>query len=302
MDGADLCFEIEKRALAGFIYSESVASHYMRQILEAIRYCHEQNIIHRDLKPHCILLSSKENSAPIKIGGFSVAIELESQDFLVKSGRIGSPHFMSPEVVKRIEYSKAIDIWSCGTILYILLTGSLPFFGSNEQIFEMILKCNFNKNTRQWQSISDSAKDLLTKMLKLDPKERINIDDALNHPWICDRDKYTCKKHLNDTIDELRKYNARRRLKAAIVQTLSSDNWLFNENDNDNSNDNELLTNSISNILDSLEQMNYLVNYNEFNLEQDIFNDKNFMLLLKVYIVNMFTKVTKIFNFYGFIS
>lgn len=286
MDGADLCFEIEKRALAGFVYSESVASHYMRQILEAIRYCHEQNIIHRDLKPHCILLSSKENSAPIKIGGFGVAIELESQDFLVKSGRIGSPHFMSPEVVKRIEYSKAIDIWSCGAILYILLTGSLPFFGSNEQIFEMILKCNYNKNTKQWQLISDSAKDLLSKMLKLDPNERININDALNHPWIRDRDKYANKKHLNDTIDELRKYNTRRRLKAAIVQTLSSDKWLLNNYENDNDDDdydnNELITNSISNILDSLEQMNYLVNYNEFNLEQDIFNDKNFMLLLKV--------------------
>lgn len=78
MDGSDLCFEIEKRAHAGFIYSESVASHYMRQILEAVRYCHDQNIIHRDLKPHCILLSSKENSAPIKVGGFGIAIELDS--------------------------------------------------------------------------------------------------------------------------------------------------------------------------------------------------------------------------------
>ena len=76
MDGADLCFEIEKRAMAGFVYSEAVASHYMRQILEAIFYCHQSNVIHRDIKPHCVLLSSKENSAPIKLGGFGISIEL----------------------------------------------------------------------------------------------------------------------------------------------------------------------------------------------------------------------------------
>lgn len=138
MDGSDLCFEIEKRALAGFIYSESVASHYLRQILEAVRYCHDQNIIHRDLKPHCILLSSKENSAPIKVGGFGIAIELESNETLMRSGRIGSPHYMSPEVVKRLEYSKPIDIWSCGVILYTLLSGCMPFIGNSERIFDMI--------------------------------------------------------------------------------------------------------------------------------------------------------------------
>ncbi len=83
MDGADLCFEIEKRAMAGFVYSEAVASHYMRQILEAISYCHHSNVIHRDIKPYCVLLSSRENSAPIKLGGFGISIELPDSGWLI---------------------------------------------------------------------------------------------------------------------------------------------------------------------------------------------------------------------------
>ncbi|KAK1134574.1 hypothetical protein K0M31_007356 [Melipona bicolor] len=78
MDGSDLCFEVVRRATAGFVYSEAVASHYMRQILEALRYCHENDIIHRDLKPQCALLAGKENSAPVKLRGFSVAVQLQS--------------------------------------------------------------------------------------------------------------------------------------------------------------------------------------------------------------------------------
>ena len=162
MDGADLCFEIEKRALAGFVYSEAVASHYMRQILDAIRYCHKLNIIHRDIKPHCILLSSNENSAPIKIGGFGIAIELPDASAsatgsverggersrgaptFITSGRIGTPSYMSPEIVQRLPYSKPVDIWSCGVVLFVLLSGSLPFVGNNRRLFELISKANYS--------------------------------------------------------------------------------------------------------------------------------------------------------------
>ena len=108
MEGSDVCFEIVERVKAGFVYSEAVAryvlhfgnivtsltivrslppfifvffflgSHYMRQIMEAIRYCHENDIIHRDIKPHCILLASKENCSPVKVGGFGVAVQLQN--------------------------------------------------------------------------------------------------------------------------------------------------------------------------------------------------------------------------------
>ena len=146
MDGADLCFEIEKRAMAGFVYSEAVASHYMRQILEAVNYCHQSNIIHRDIKPHCVLLSSRENSAPIKLGGFGISIELPEYidgNPLITSGRIGTPNYMSPEVVQRLPYSKPVDMWSCGVVLFVLLSGSLPFVGDNRRLFSLISKGNY---------------------------------------------------------------------------------------------------------------------------------------------------------------
>jgi calcium/calmodulin-dependent serine protein kinase len=158
MDGADLCFEIEKRAMAGFVYSESVASHYMRQILEAVRYCHTiSKCIHRDIKPHCVLLASKENSAPVKLGGFGIAIELPDADDddsngnagdeatskrtaggCIVSGRIGTPNYMSPEVVLRRPYSKPVDMWGCGVVLFVLLSGYLPFVGNTHRLFELI--------------------------------------------------------------------------------------------------------------------------------------------------------------------
>ena len=246
MDGADLCFEIEKRATAGFVYSESVASHYMRQILEAIRYCHESNVIHRDIKPHCVLLSSKENSAPIKLGGFGISIELpEYSDgsSLITSGRIGTPSYMSPEVVQRMPYSKPADIWSCGVVLFVLLSGSLPFVGSNRRIFELITQGNYLMRNKQWSQISESAKDLLRQMLVLDQNVRITADEALEHPWIKEREKYAPKKHLNETVDEMKKFNIKRRLKSVVLSVVSSSKWeepiikLNNLTNNDNEND-----------------------------------------------------------------
>lgn len=155
MDGADLCFEIEKRALEGFVYSEAVASHYMRQILEAVRYCHNVgNCLHRDIKPHCVLLSSKENSAPVKLGGFGIAVELPADNNgiggMIMSGRIGTPNYMSPEVVMRRPYSKPVDLWGCGVVLFVLLSGYLPFVGNTQRLFELITSGQFlvinNKN------------------------------------------------------------------------------------------------------------------------------------------------------------
>ncbi|KAL8190425.1 UNVERIFIED_CONTAM: hypothetical protein K2H54_053416 [Gekko kuhli] len=90
-------------------------------------------------QPHCVLLASKENSAPVKLGGFGVAIQL-GESGLVAGGRVGTPHFMAPEVVKREPYGKPVDVWGCGVILFILLSGCLPFYGTKERLFEGIIK------------------------------------------------------------------------------------------------------------------------------------------------------------------
>ncbi|XP_051562036.1 calcium/calmodulin-dependent serine protein kinase b isoform X4 [Myxocyprinus asiaticus] len=294
MDGADLCFEIVKRADAGFVYSEAVASHYMRQILEALRYCHDNNVIHRDVKPHCVLLASKENSAPVKLGGFGVAIQL-GESGLVAGGRVGTPHFMAPEVVKREPYGKPVDVWGCGVILFILLSGCLPFYGTKERLFEAIVKGKYKMNPRQWAQISESAKDLVRRMLMLDPAERITVYESLNHPWLKERDRYSYKIHLPETVEQLRKFNARRKLKGAVLAAVSSHkfNSFYGDPPEDLHDFSEDPTSSgllaaeraVSQVLDSLEEIHALTDCSEKDLDflHSVFQDQHLHTLLDLY-------------------
>ncbi|XP_078265343.1 peripheral plasma membrane protein CASK isoform X7 [Rhinoraja longicauda] len=288
MDGADLCFEIVKRADAGFVYSEAVASHYMRQILEALRYCHDNNIIHRDVKPHCVLLASKENSAPVKLGGFGVAIQL-GESGLVAGGRVGTPHFMAPEVVKREPYGKPVDVWGCGVILFILLSGCLPFYGTKERLFDAIIKGKHKMNPRQWIHISESAKDLVRRMLMLDPAERITVYEALNHPWLKERDRYAYKIHLPETVEQLRKFNARRKLKGAVLAAVSSHkfNSFYGDPPEELPDFSEDPTSSgaVSQVLDSLEEIHALTDCSEKDLDflHSVFQDQHLHTLLDLY-------------------
>ncbi|XP_077473747.1 peripheral plasma membrane protein CASK isoform X16 [Stigmatopora argus] len=301
MDGADLCFEIVKRADAGFVYSEAVASHYMRQILEALRYCHDNNVIHRDVKPHCVLLASKENSAPVKLGGFGVAIQL-GESGLVAGGRVGTPHFMAPEVVKREPYGKPVDVWGCGVILFILVSGCLPFYGTKERLFEAICKGK-NKwyniltqmNPRQWTQISESAKDLVRRMLMLDPAERITVYEALNHPWLKERDRYAYKIHLPETVEQLRKFNARRKLKGAVLAAVSSHKFnsyygdppeeLHDFSEDPTSSGLLAAERAVSQVLDSLEEIHALTDCSEKDLDflHSVFQDQHLHTLLDLY-------------------
>ncbi|XP_023806668.1 peripheral plasma membrane protein CASK isoform X15 [Oryzias latipes] len=295
MDGADLCFEIVKRADAGFVYSEAVASHYMRQILEALRYCHDNNIIHRDVKPHCVLLASKENSAPVKLGGFGVAIQL-GESGLVAGGRVGTPHFMAPEVVKREPYGKPVDVWGCGVILFILLSGCLPFYGTKERLFDSICKGKYKQmNPRQWNQISESAKDLVRRMLMLDPAERITVYEALNHPWLKERDRYAYKIHLPETVEQLRKFNARRKLKGAVLAAVSSHKFnsfygdppeeLHDFSEDPSSSGLLAAERAVSQVLDSLEEIHALTDCSEKDLDflHSVFQDQHLHTLLDLY-------------------
>ncbi|XP_061678675.1 peripheral plasma membrane protein CASK isoform X3 [Syngnathoides biaculeatus] len=294
MDGADLCFEIVKRADAGFVYSEAVASHYMRQILEALRYCHDNNVIHRDVKPHCVLLASKENSAPVKLGGFGVAIQL-GESGLVAGGRVGTPHFMAPEVVKREPYGKPVDVWGCGVILFILLSGCLPFYGTKERLFEAVCRGKYKMNPRQWSQISESAKDLVRRTLMLDPAERITVYEALNHPWLKERDRYAYKIHLPETVEQLRKFNARRKLKGAVLAAVSSHKFncyygdppeeLQDFPDEPTSSGLLAAERAVSQVLDSLEEIHALTDCSEKDLDflHSVFQDQHLHSLLDLY-------------------
>ncbi|XDV30282.1 hypothetical protein PO909_033234, partial [Leuciscus waleckii] len=246
------------------------------------------------LQPHCVLLASKENSAPVKLGGFGVAIQL-GESGLVAGGRVGTPHFMAPEVVKREPYGKPVDVWGCGVILFILLSGCLPFYGTKERLFEAIIKGKYKMNPRQWGHISESAKDLVRRMLMLDPAERITVYEALNHPWLKERDRYAYKIHLLETVEQLRKFNARRKLKGAVLAAVSSHkfNSFYGDPPEELPDFSEDPTSSglcackgaVSQVLDSLEEIHALTDCSEKDLDflHSVFQDHHLHTLLDLY-------------------
>ncbi|XP_068732221.1 peripheral plasma membrane protein CASK-like [Montipora capricornis] len=291
MDGADLCFEIVNRVNAGFVYSEAVASHYLRQVLEALSFCHENGIVHRDLKPHNILLASKENSAPIKIADFGVAVEIGEEGY-VSSGRIGTPHFMSPEVINREQYGKPVDVWGCGVVLFILLSGSFPFQGTGEKIYESIKKGIPTMRPKIWDIISDDAKDLVKKMLEHDQNDRVTAKEALQHPWLKNRE-VPQRMHLQESVDEMKKFNARRKLKGAILAAVASRKFPMANGDVIGSQDevfeyeDDDLTASgaIGQLLDSLEEIQVLTGAKDDDVSflQSFFEHHTLQALLEVY-------------------
>ncbi|KAK3754014.1 hypothetical protein QZH41_020292, partial [Actinostola sp. cb2023] len=313
MDGSDLCFEIVNRVNAGFVFSEAVASHYMRQVLEAIAFCHEREIIHRDLKPHNLLLASKDNSAPLKVADFGVAVELPPEGYIL-SGRLGTPHFMSPEVINRERYGKPVDIWGCGIILFILLGGNFPFHGTGEKVYESIKKGRPVTRCKQWDHISEEARELCMQLMFTDPDKRLPVEEALAHPWLKSRD-IPRRDHLQDTVDEMKRFNARRKLKVhrlyivLTIYTPISKNVAFKATsvkprpkvlsllpsraENSQSDDDVFeceeddltATGAVSQLLDSLEDIKVLTGAkdNETSFLQGFFEDPRLQALLEVY-------------------
>ncbi|ODN03179.1 Peripheral plasma membrane protein CASK [Orchesella cincta] len=286
MDGMDICFEIVSRVSAGFAYSEAVASHYMRQILDAIRYCHENDIIHRDIKPHCVLLATKENSAPVKLGGFGLAIQLNSDPTKqrIKTGRVGTPSFMSPEVVAREYYGKPVDIWSAGALLYLLISGTLPFIGTKERLYNQILNAEVDLSGPFWEnSVGSDVKDLLRKMLSKEPDKRITIQEVMDHPWLKDRERCP-RTHLYETVHNLRAFNARRKLKGAILNAVSSPHWnSVCAEPYDAGGTDQCTTDAVTLIIDALEDMQSLIIPRDSAIPSDVLSDAKLSKILRIF-------------------
>uniref|UniRef100_A0A0N4Z7B9 Protein kinase domain-containing protein n=1 Tax=Parastrongyloides trichosuri TaxID=131310 RepID=A0A0N4Z7B9_PARTI len=224
LDGSDICFEIVKRATAGFVYSEAVASHYMKQLFEALYYMHSQNVIHRDIRPHNILLASRDNNAPLKIRGFGAAFRLLNKDSLCDQGKVGIPQFMAPEMIQNQPYNTSVDIWSAGVLLYLLLTGKPPFNGQTQDIFDSIVYGTLSFENPYFAPITEPAKALLKKLLNPIPDDRPTAEECLKHPWISEK-MVPNRKHLNEAVENIKGYNQRRKLKSNIISIVNHPNW-----------------------------------------------------------------------------
>ncbi|CAD8179980.1 unnamed protein product [Paramecium octaurelia] len=162
------------------IFSERMAADYIKQILQAVSYCHEKQIVHRDLKPENILLSGQGEE--IKVIDFGTSRHF-TQNFDMKK-RLGTPYYIAPEVLNQ-KYNEKVDIWSCGVILYIFLCGYPPFAGKTDK--ETLAKVQAGKlifDRNDWSTVSSDAQDLICKMLNLDISKRYSALQALKHCWI----------------------------------------------------------------------------------------------------------------------
>lgn len=212
--------ELFEDIVAREFYSEADASHCIQQILESVNHCHLNGVVHRDLKPENLLLASKAKGAPVKLADFGLAIEVQG-DHQAWFGFAGTPGYLSPEVLKKEPYGKAVDIWACGVILYILLVGYPPFWDEDQhRLYSQIKSGAYDYPSPEWDTVTPEAKNLINQMLTVNPYKRITAAEALKHPWICHRERVASVVHRQETVDCLKKFNARRKLKGAILTTM----------------------------------------------------------------------------------
>ncbi|XP_006560603.1 calcium/calmodulin-dependent protein kinase II isoform X42 [Apis mellifera] len=212
--------ELFEDIVAREFYSEADASHCIQQILESVHHCHHNGVVHRDLKPENLLLASKAKGAAVKLADFGLAIEVqgEAQAWF---GFAGTPGYLSPEVLKKEPYGKPVDIWACGVILYILLVGYPPFWDEDQhRLYAQIKTGSYDYPSPEWDTVTPEAKNLINQMLTVNPSKRITASEALKHPWICQRERVASVVHRQETVDCLKKFNARRKLKGAILTTM----------------------------------------------------------------------------------
>ncbi|XP_074603238.1 calcium/calmodulin-dependent protein kinase II isoform X2 [Brevipalpus obovatus] len=212
--------ELFEDIVAREYYSEADASHCIQQILESVNHCHMNNVVHRDLKPENLLLASKQKGAAVKLADFGLAIEVNG-DRQAWFGFAGTPGYLSPEVLRKEPYGKPVDIWACGVILYILLVGYPPFWDEDQhRLYAQIKAGAYDYPSPEWDTVTPEAKNLINSMLTVNPAKRITAAEALKHPWICQRERVASTLHRQETVDCLKKFNARRKLKGAILTTM----------------------------------------------------------------------------------
>jgi len=179
--GGELFDRVVKGALP-----EAAAKSMFVQMLNSIAYLHGQGIVHRDLKPENILLKS-EDSDIIKLSDFGLSRIIDDGSFMKTI--CGTPQYVAPEILnaQKEGYGKAVDLWSLGVILYVLLSGCMPFDedeGGKGSLFEKVKKGLYKFPPKYWKHISEGPKDLIRGLLVVDPAARLTVQQALQHPWL----------------------------------------------------------------------------------------------------------------------
>ncbi|XP_051152566.1 calcium-dependent protein kinase 26-like isoform X2 [Andrographis paniculata] len=213
--GGELFDRIVKRGH----YSEKKAAELARTIVGVVETCHSLGVMHRDLKPENFLFVGDEEDSSIKAIDFGLSVFFKPGQMF--EDVVGSPYYVAPEVLRK-RYGPEADVWSAGVIVYILLSGVPPFWGESEQeIFEEILHGDVDFDSDPWPEISESAKDLVKRMLVRDPKKRLTAHQVLRHPWVC-IDGVAPDKPLDSAVlSRLMQFSAMDKLKKIALRVIA---------------------------------------------------------------------------------
>ncbi|KAK2659279.1 hypothetical protein Ddye_005812 [Dipteronia dyeriana] len=211
--------ELFDRIVAKGHYSERQAVELIKTIVGVVEACHSLGVMHRDLKPENFLFDSSGDDAKLKATDFGLSVFYKPGQPLCDV--VGSPYYVAPEVLLK-HYGPEVDVWSAGVILYILLSGVPPFWAETESgIFRQILKGKLDFESEPWPGISESAKDLIRKMLERDPRQRISAHEVLCHPWIVD-DTVAPDKPLDSAVlSRLKHFSAMNKLKKMALRVIA---------------------------------------------------------------------------------
>ena len=214
-------------------FTEREASYILYQVLLAIRYCHKMRIVHRDIKPENILIVGRENSGLLKVKLIDFGTAKIFNEFSKNKALVGSSYYIAPEVI-RGKYDEACDLWSIGVIMYIMLVGTPPFNGDeDDDILRAVSIGKYETSYPQYQSLSPEAKDLITKLLKFNPTERITAEDALKHPWFNTEDikriDYLDDNTIRQMLSNMEKYKSDNIIKCAVLAYLVHQNTNIKE-------------------------------------------------------------------------
>ncbi|XP_021889068.1 calcium-dependent protein kinase 2-like [Carica papaya] len=211
--------ELFDRIIAQGHYSERAAAAICRSIVNVVHICHFMGVMHRDLKPENFLLSSKDEGAMLKATDFGLSVFIEEGKMY--RDIVGSAYYVAPEVLQR-SYGKEIDIWSAGVILYILLSGVPPFWAETEKgIFDAIMQGEIDFDSDPWPLVSDSAKDLVRKMLMQDPKKRITSAQVLEHPWMREGGEASDRPIGSAVLSRMKQFRAMNKLKKLALKVIA---------------------------------------------------------------------------------